>query len=187
LTFPVVKLLDYVPREAELAASDNPFATVVLAHLQALATRNDLEARRHGKIQLVRNLYDRGWDAERVRQLFRFIDWLLELPPALGQLFKEDLNRLEEERRVPYITSIERMGYERGLEEGQRKGLEEGQRKILLPALELALRLKFGLSGKKLFEEIRPFTDLVLLQAIHQAIESAPTPEDLRRIWSLKQ
>jgi hypothetical protein len=79
------------------------------------------------------------------------------------------------------------MGYERGLEEGQRKGLEEGQRKILLPALELALRLKFGLSGKQLFEEIRPFTDLVLLQAIHQAIESAATPEDLRRIWSLKQ
>jgi hypothetical protein len=78
-------------------------------------------------------------------------------------------------------------GQRKGLEEGQRKGLEEGQRKVLLPALELALRLKFGLAGKPLFEEIRWFSDLVLLQSILQEIEGAATPEDLRRIWSREE
>jgi hypothetical protein len=40
-TFPVVKLLDYGQHWQELENSDNPFATVVMAHLKAQETRND--------------------------------------------------------------------------------------------------------------------------------------------------
>jgi hypothetical protein len=38
LHFPVVKLLDYRADWAALENSDNPFATVVMAHLKALET-----------------------------------------------------------------------------------------------------------------------------------------------------
>src|SRR5260370_39694632 len=41
LDFLPVKLLDYRGREAALERDANPFAQVVLAHLQALATRQD--------------------------------------------------------------------------------------------------------------------------------------------------
>ena len=39
--FPVIKLLDYEQRLSELEQSHNPFATVVIAHLQAKATASD--------------------------------------------------------------------------------------------------------------------------------------------------
>jgi hypothetical protein len=46
--------------------------------------------------------------------MFRFIDWLLVLPAALDQEFWHELHQFEEEKRMPYVTSVERMGFERG-------------------------------------------------------------------------
>jgi hypothetical protein len=65
-----------------LEADANPFAKVVLAHLKALETRSDPGERRAWKFRLVRGLYERGFKAEDVRQLFRLIDWLMDLPPS---------------------------------------------------------------------------------------------------------
>jgi len=52
--FPVVKLLDYADKEAELEADPNPFAVVVLAHLKSLETKGKNRARHSWKIRLVR-------------------------------------------------------------------------------------------------------------------------------------
>jgi hypothetical protein len=57
LKYPVVKLLDLAGEEAALEANPNRFATVVLAHLKTLATRQDPEDRRVQKLRLVRELY----------------------------------------------------------------------------------------------------------------------------------
>ena len=65
--FATVKLLDYAARRAELEASDNPFATVVLAHLDTQETRQRLGDRKDRKFALVRHLLERGWDAKKVR------------------------------------------------------------------------------------------------------------------------
>ena len=46
------------------------------------------------------------------------------------------------------------------------------------------LRLKFGEPGLRLMPEIRAITDNERLQAIMQAIETAASPDDLRRIWT---
>ena len=61
----------------------------------------------------MRGLYERGFAADEVRELFRLIDWMMELPPPLDDLFWQEMDRLEEERRVPYVTSVERIGYRR--------------------------------------------------------------------------
>ncbi|WP_042688382.1 hypothetical protein [Candidatus Glomeribacter gigasporarum] len=50
------KLLDYQGQEPELLEMDNPFGTVVVAHLSALATRPDPEARYQHKFSLTRRL-----------------------------------------------------------------------------------------------------------------------------------
>src|SRR5206468_3547057 len=105
LDFLPAKLLDYAGREAELEADRNPFAKVVLAHLKARATRGDPGERRAWKLRLVRGLYERGFSAEDVRQLFRLIDWLLELPPALDDLFWQDLESYQQERTMPFVTT----------------------------------------------------------------------------------
>lgn len=41
---------------------------------------------------------------EIVLILFRFIDWLMELPEALRQQFRLELEQYEQERQMPYIT-----------------------------------------------------------------------------------
>ncbi len=115
LRFPVVKLTDYAERWAGLEASDNPFAVMVMAHLQTRATRNDPEARLGWKLRLVKRLYEKGYNREDVLELFRFIDWLLALPAPLEQRFQEQLTDYEAAMSTPYITSIERRGIEKGL------------------------------------------------------------------------
>jgi hypothetical protein len=130
-TYPVVKLLDYRRRTAELEANDNPFAMVVLAHLAAQDTRGDMERRQQIKGALTRRLYERGYSKERVLSLYRFIHWLLELPEEREAQLWEEIKAYEEVRQMPYITSVERMGRERGRLEGREEGREQAKREVL--------------------------------------------------------
>jgi hypothetical protein len=122
LTFPVVKLRDYRTQWTVLEASPNPFATVVMAHLHSQTTRRHPERRLQEKLRLVRHLYARGYTRQEVLDLFCFLDWILTLPPALETRFQTAVFHLEEERQMRYITSIERMGIEKGREEGLQQG-----------------------------------------------------------------
>jgi hypothetical protein len=58
--FGIVKLLDYKSRWTELEASDNPFATVVMAHLKMQQTSQKPLERKTWKFGLIRRLYDLG-------------------------------------------------------------------------------------------------------------------------------
>ncbi|UZQ54495.1 DUF4351 domain-containing protein [Trichothermofontia sichuanensis B231] len=126
--FPIVKPLDYRDRTDELEASPNPFVIVVLAHLQSLTSKRDLQQRKTGKIHLIRRLYEKGYPRQDVINLFRFIDWILQLPQALAAEVWEIITAYEQEGNMPYITSIERLGIEKGRQEGRQ---EEGRSLIL--------------------------------------------------------
>ncbi len=119
LSFPVVKLKDYTERWPELEASSNPFAIVVMSHLKSRATRDQGASRLRWKMHLVRQLYRGGWDRQDVLELFRFIDWVLKLPPWLESRFKDEVRRLETEKDMRYVTSIERLGREEGFLQGE--------------------------------------------------------------------
>ncbi len=122
LTFPVVKLTDYNGRWPEIEASDNPFAIVVMSHLKARATHGDDLSRLRWKIRLVRTLYQGGWKRRDVLELLRFIDWVLHLPPELEDRFEDEVRKLETEKDMRYETTFERLGRQRGLEEGFLQG-----------------------------------------------------------------
>ena len=131
LKFPTVKLLDSVVREGELLREENPFALVTVAHLVTRATRDDMAARYAAKLKLVRLLYERGWDRQRVIDLFTVIDWMMRLPDELtGQLWQE-IEAIEEDTKMRYVTSVERLGIEKGIQ----KGLAEGKADSLLRQL----------------------------------------------------
>jgi hypothetical protein len=132
--FPSVKLLDYESQWSDLEASRNPFAIVVMAHLKTKETKKDLPVRKEWKFRLTRMLYERDYDRQDIIKLFRFLDWILELSEDLKQEFKNDLKRYEQEKQMPYITSIERMGIEEGRKEGRKEGLQR-QRSMLLRQL----------------------------------------------------
>ena len=173
--FPVIKLLDYQQRQSELEASRNPFATVVMAHLAAVQTRNDRLQRLQQKLALVRRLYSLGFEREDIINLFQFIDWMMSLPFELEQEFWQEIRTFEESRRMPYITSVERIGFQKGIEQSQNQ-----VRQVLLKSISLGLKLKFGDIRQNLLPEIESISDVDLLETILETIDTANTVSELR-------
>ena len=73
-------------------------------------------------------LCQRNWDRQRIIDLFAVIDWLLRLPQELEERLWGAVMELEQENNMPYVTSVERIGLRRGLEQGRKEGLQEGSR-----------------------------------------------------------
>lgn len=115
--FGTVKLLDYQNRWTELEKSDNPFATVVMAHLKTQQTTKQLGERKTWKFSLIRRLYEQGLQERDIRNLYRFIDWVMILPKGLEAEFWQEFKQFEQERTMSYITTGERIGYEKGQQE----------------------------------------------------------------------
>ncbi|NES01205.1 MAG: DUF4351 domain-containing protein [Symploca sp. SIO1B1] len=132
----MVKLLDYKEKWEELEQSNNPFATVIMAHIKSLETRKNQEQRQAWKMSLTRRLYEQGYQRQDVLNLFHFIDWVMKLPKGLEQAFLQEITEYEQEQNMPYITSAERIGMERGLQEGRQEGRQEEAQRLLLRLLE---------------------------------------------------
>lgn len=129
--FPIVKLADYRDQWAELEASNNPFAVVTMAHLKTRETQNDPAQRQFWKYYLIRHLYDRGYQRQDILKLFRFIDWMMRLPDDLERQWIAQVEQLEAERHMQYVTSVERFAIEKGKEEGREEGREVSLRLLL--------------------------------------------------------
>ncbi|MEH2419486.1 MAG: hypothetical protein V7K48_00615 [Nostoc sp.] len=81
------------------------------------------ENRLQWKLSLVRRLYERGYSREDIRELFRFIDWIMVLPKELALSFKTKVRSYEEADRMRYVTSIERLEKEEGIVETARESI----------------------------------------------------------------
>ena len=144
IEFPSVKLLDYAPRQAELETDGNPFATVVLAHLAAQATRGDDRARYERKLALTRRLYERGLTRQQIIDLYRFIDWVLRLPDELELQYTEAIFRIEEGLQMPYVSFVERRGMALGEARGMALGEARGELRGIARLLRDQLETRFG-------------------------------------------
>ncbi|CRI67451.1 conserved hypothetical protein [Thiocapsa sp. KS1] len=144
LRFPLVSLAAYRTRRTELESSANPFAVVTLAHLSARETAGSPADRYQAKLGLIRSLYRRGLARQDILELFRFIDWVLTLPEGLEQQLWSEVRQFDEEKHMHYLSSIERMAQQKGIEQGIEKGTElgigEGQAKLL----HVLVRQRFG-------------------------------------------
>jgi len=169
--FPIVKLLDYKEQWNIIEQSSNPFAVVTMAYLQAIETRRRPKERFQIKLKLTRSLYERGFSRQQILELFRFIDWVMELPQELEDKFDNAIYEFEEVKKMQYITNIER----RGIKQGLQKGLIEG--------ITLGLELKFGKAGMRELHHIKKIQNLELLRSIVNAIKAANTVEELRQMY----
>jgi predicted transposase YdaD len=104
------------------------------------------------KKQLIRLLYQRGYTHQQLLELFRLIDWMITLPHNLDIEFKVLVDQIEEEQKMAYVTSVERIamqeGWMKGQQEGELKGKLEGK-------LEMAVKMinRFNLSVKEAADE----------------------------------
>ncbi|MBF0191599.1 MAG: cytosolic protein [Magnetococcales bacterium] len=149
--FNAIKLLDYLSRMDLLESSTNPFAIVTLAHLTGKQTRNQPTERFQQKMRITRMLYERGFSRQQIVNLFRFIDWVLNLPEELDNQFWTNLSNFEENKKMPYITSVERIGEERGRLMGIQIGRQEEAASMLLKLI----RRKFGATPDWVTEKVK--------------------------------
>ncbi|MCF8076180.1 MAG: hypothetical protein K9K63_03905 [Desulfotignum sp.] len=123
--FPMVKLIDYADKIDDLLDHTNPFAIITAAHLKTKATKDNPQERYTWKWTITRALYEKGFSATDILSLYRLVDWLMMLPHDLTKQFTKNLIAYEEEKKMPYVTSAERIGMDKGqLNEAREMVLE---------------------------------------------------------------
>jgi flagellar biosynthesis/type III secretory pathway protein FliH len=186
--FSVCKLLDLTADEAALRASREPAAIVILANWVAQQTGRDAERRRVLKWELTRRLYEMGLGKADIRELYRLVDWLVKLPEDLEARFHEQLYEYERKKSMPYVTSAERFGIAKGLQEGIEKGLQQGIEKGLQEGQVIAgrqavlelLEVRFGSVPEEVREQVNAETNLERLRRWHRLAATCPALKDLR-------
>ncbi len=168
LEFPVAKLTDYEERLDELLESDNAFGWITAAHILTQKTRKQHQERYEAKLRLVRILYQRHWDKQRIIDLFYIVDWLMKLPEWLNSQVWQELETIEEKENMEYITSVERIGI--------AKGRVEGESRLLKRLLER----RFGLLPEWVSEQLGCAKEEDL-EAWSEAVLTAPTLEAVFR------
>ena len=68
-----------------------------------------------------------GYDRKYIRSLFNFIDLVFRLPEGLEKKLSEEISKIEEEHKMAYVTSWERIAKKEGKREGK---LETAQKMI---------------------------------------------------------
>ena len=147
IRFPIAKLTDYHDKVNELLAADNSFAIVTATHILTQRTRKNDQERYQAKRLLVRLLYQRKWDKQRVIDLFSVIDWMMRLPEELEQQLWQEIEILEENETMQYVTSVQRFEIAKVRQEGRQ---EEASKLFLL-----LLESKFGAVNQQLQEKVR--------------------------------
>ena len=137
-----------------------------MAHLKTQQTRSSPAERKTWKFSLIRRLYDLGLKEQDIRNLYRFIDWVMILPKALENQLWSEFKQFEQERTMRYVTTGERIGYERGIQEGE---------------LTLILRLlkkRYGELSPELHQRIQSLS-LNQLEALGEALLDLGSMADL--------
>ena len=107
---------------------------------------------------------------------------MMTLPAELEQQFRQELARFEEEKHVPYVSSVERLAKQEGLEEGRAEGRSAGRVDQLRENIATSLQVRFGRPGKKLAARLGKLRDLDQLRALFQAVLKADSLADLREL-----
>jgi len=75
---------------------------------------------------------------------YKDIDWVMEIPKELSPIFEKKLERYEKEKKMYYITQLQRPSFERGQKEGEKRGEKKGEKKGLIKMLSTIIAKKFN-------------------------------------------
>ena len=123
LRYPTVKLLDY--NLEELQASSNPFAPIVEANLKTKVTTNDLNTRLTEKVRIIKGLYQRNFTKDEIIQLFRAINWMMDLSDELQLEFSNIWRAYEREMNMPYLMDFEIEARNEGALKAKKEAIRE--------------------------------------------------------------
>ena len=161
--FPSVKLIDF--NVDELDRSDNPFARATEVHLGYLKLgMADARTRSTAKLSLSRRLYERGHRREEVIGVLLFIDALMRLPGPLELQYRNDLDQIEGEYNMPYMSTFE------------KHARLDSRREDVIDALEA----RFGEIPYTLRESISHVNDDAKLKQLHRQAVLVKSLDELK-------
>ena len=165
LGYVAIKLIDLEEKIELPRFRGNPVAMVIRAHLAALRTRHNLEARLAQRLALCRRLYEEGFSQKDVVFIHGLIDRLMILPRPLMVRFKQELFTLEKDKNMPYVDTLTRMSLQEGRKEGRQEGRQEGSLAQARESVIEALEIRFGEISADLRERINALDNLRTLKA----------------------
>jgi len=121
--YPTVRLWELDVKRLE--ESHNPFDLALLAARRMIDSGRSDNKRIAFLKQLGGLLDERGWTRERCLALYRFIEWALL--PVDEKKLEEYRNWAQKEEKKMYVTVVEKIGIEKGMEIGLEKGKEIGK------------------------------------------------------------
>ncbi|EXJ09133.1 hypothetical protein [Nitrincola nitratireducens] len=81
-------------------------------------------------------MYERGYSKQQIQELFNVIDWMIQIPSTLDEDFLNAIYVIEEDKKMPYINTAEKVGLE--------KGRQEGRQETLRATAKSLIEIKFG-------------------------------------------
>jgi len=111
-------------------------------------------------LRIAKSLYRRGYSRQDIMELFRLIDWMVNLPEAAEEEFKREIQHFEEENQMPYVTSVERLARQEGLSQG----IIQNGREVILDVLEV----RFQEVPTEVIQKINEIEDPALLKTLHR-------------------
>ncbi len=180
--YPMVKLLDWENRREELLASDNIFCGLILAQLDMIASKRNYEDRAVRKLALMKAMSRRGMDPDHIREMLRFIDWLMKVPSEIYEPYYNEYVRLSEESGMPYVSSFEYFGKKKGIEIGKEIGEKSGEITGLKKGLNAIIRLRFAKAYAGFRKELKTVDDLAKLNRALDVAIKADSIEEVRNV-----
>jgi len=136
MKIPIVKIIDFKLKKElkeKLETSTNPMALVIKAQLKSLeVNKADDNIKFNVAKELIRECYKQGYSKKAVHTLVKFIEWVIRLSKTLEKRLKEEIKKIEEEFKMPYLASWERTAKREGKIEGKKEEKLETAKRMLL-------------------------------------------------------
>jgi len=136
LKYMLTKLIDYKGREAELEKSGNPFALATLVYLAKYEHEKAAKTPDAGgvasnewewKLNLVKGMYKKGFDAATIREMKDFMDLVAPLREQYELELVDMIYKYEEEINMPVLTNCQKALFKREREEMAQEMITAGE------------------------------------------------------------
>jgi len=109
---------------------------------------------------------------------------MMTLPKELTERFNYEVSSIEEEKKMPYITSIERLGIERGIEKGIKQGIELESLRSKRESIIEVLEIRFAEVPSELIAVLNGIEDFEFLKQLHKRAVTVASVEELQQLIS---
>jgi hypothetical protein len=100
------------------------------------------------------------------------------LPEDLARSFKTEIRSYEEAKKMRYVTSIERLAKQEGIEEGLQEGILQMGRDNLIEVLET----RFGEVPTSIIDAVNNINDSSVLKNLHKRAIAIPSISEFQQL-----